>query len=274
MKVVCCPYAQGGLQIINFQVWNKVLLLKCLWNLCRKEENLWIKWMHNYYFYRNGVMNYEVKTQNCWISKSILKQRNLIPGLQQQWDNSMTQQKFTMRTFYNGLIDDGNHATWRNIIWKNKSRPKEAIYLWLACHKRLATKERLTQLGLMHDIIRCLCKKEDGTLDHLFFQCEATEPIWRKILDWLEIRHIPLNGSNELMQATEFTKRKGWRATCLKMALAETLYNIWKMMNNICFKNKVNTYCIEDSIKDCIVYRGWLYRKYISHLAKMMIQTF
>ncbi|XP_058785710.1 uncharacterized protein LOC131660481 [Vicia villosa] len=41
--IMCRPYAQGGLQVINLQVWNKVLMLKCLWNLCRLAENLWVQ---------------------------------------------------------------------------------------------------------------------------------------------------------------------------------------------------------------------------------------
>ncbi|XP_058734147.1 uncharacterized protein LOC131605864 [Vicia villosa] len=42
-STICKPYAQGGLQILNLQVWNHVLMLKCLWNICRMAKNLWVK---------------------------------------------------------------------------------------------------------------------------------------------------------------------------------------------------------------------------------------
>ncbi|CAK8579589.1 unnamed protein product [Lathyrus sativus] len=42
-KHMSCPTAQGGLNLINLQIWNNVLLLKCLWNLCKKYDTLWVK---------------------------------------------------------------------------------------------------------------------------------------------------------------------------------------------------------------------------------------
>lgn len=48
-ETVCRPKCQGGLDIINLTVWNQVTMMKCLWNLCRKSDNLWVKWIHMYY---------------------------------------------------------------------------------------------------------------------------------------------------------------------------------------------------------------------------------
>lgn len=46
---VCAPKKSGGLQIISLVDWNKACLLKLLWNLCGKADNLWMKWIHSYY---------------------------------------------------------------------------------------------------------------------------------------------------------------------------------------------------------------------------------
>src|SRR3954468_21910012 len=106
-------------------------MLKCLWNLCRMAENLWIKWMHNYYFQKFDVMSYVVKSHNSWIEKNILSQRLIIPTLQQQWDQALQQQKFNLSVFYQGLIDDGSRVSWRNIVRNNKAHPHDVLCLWL-----------------------------------------------------------------------------------------------------------------------------------------------
>lgn len=44
-QIMCRPKSQGGLSIINLVIWNKICMLKCLWNICNKSDNLWVKWV-------------------------------------------------------------------------------------------------------------------------------------------------------------------------------------------------------------------------------------
>ncbi|KAL5132045.1 putative ribonuclease H protein [Glycine soja] len=46
---VCRPRKLGGLDVLNLHVWNQITLLKCLWNICKKTDNLWVKWVHIHY---------------------------------------------------------------------------------------------------------------------------------------------------------------------------------------------------------------------------------
>ncbi|KAI5433455.1 hypothetical protein KIW84_020650 [Lathyrus oleraceus] len=39
-KKTCIPINRGGFNVINLEIWNVVSLLKCLWNLCRKADNM------------------------------------------------------------------------------------------------------------------------------------------------------------------------------------------------------------------------------------------
>lgn len=41
--------------MIALKEWSKALVMKLMWNLCKKEDNLWIKWVHAYY-----VKNYDI----------------------------------------------------------------------------------------------------------------------------------------------------------------------------------------------------------------------
>lgn len=39
---VCLPKSAGGLNVTDMLIWNKAVLIKHLWNICKKKERLWI----------------------------------------------------------------------------------------------------------------------------------------------------------------------------------------------------------------------------------------
>ncbi|XP_058734298.1 uncharacterized protein LOC131606029 [Vicia villosa] len=150
------------------------------------------------------------------------------------------------------------------------ARPRAIHVTWLACHGKLATKDRLCRFNIIHDSKCSLCKEVDESLGHLFFQCPHTLSIWKKILAWLEIVHTPSNWYDELHWVTNFNSRKGWKAIILKLASNEAIYGIWAYRNDVVFQHNTNrnTY---DSILDCIVYRGWRSKKIRNHIASLMV---
>lgn len=46
---VCKNRKQGGLSIVNLEVWSMVAMIILLWNLSQKSDSMWIKWIHVYY---------------------------------------------------------------------------------------------------------------------------------------------------------------------------------------------------------------------------------
>ncbi|XP_058784375.1 uncharacterized protein LOC131659164 [Vicia villosa] len=111
-KKTCSPIHQGGLNIIDLEVWNSVTLLKCLWNLCKKTDVLWVKWVHAYYLKGNLVESINCPNSCSWILKTIFNKRSLIPFIQQHWNNMLTKDRFVMKEIYLRLIDDQNRVEW------------------------------------------------------------------------------------------------------------------------------------------------------------------
>lgn len=72
-KKVCNSKNQDGLNIITIEHWNKSNLIKLLWNLSGKCDNLWIKWIHYYYIKGRDLMKVSMKNNWSWIIKDILK---------------------------------------------------------------------------------------------------------------------------------------------------------------------------------------------------------
>ncbi|XP_058739137.1 uncharacterized protein LOC131611028 [Vicia villosa] len=103
---VCSLIKQGGLGLMNLTIWNKVTLLKCLWNICKKSDNLWIQWIHKVYLKGRDVMNVEIGSNCTWIIKKILKCKNLIDPIRQLWKSMSNDGKFSMRKVYNCLVED------------------------------------------------------------------------------------------------------------------------------------------------------------------------
>lgn len=45
-ETVCSPKEEGGLGFRVLRDWNKAAMIKHLWALALKADNLWVKWVH------------------------------------------------------------------------------------------------------------------------------------------------------------------------------------------------------------------------------------
>jgi hypothetical protein len=263
---VCTPKANGGLNLLSLEEWNKANLAKLLWNIHSKADSLWIKWIHCYYVKNDQLMTMVVPQSCSWIWKAILHQRASlvqVPG----WD--CLHGKNITRKVYKSLRTTYPVVDWKVMIYGNIARPRAVFIFWLACHGRLPTKDRLRKFGVSVDVTCCFCTKEE-TLNHLFFGCHDFKLIWHKVLLWMQIAHAPLYWNEELLWLARVCRGKGWQAQLLKGAAAETIYTLWNYRNEFCFGNRVHNTNIEEHIINTIVYRGWMYPKLRGHLAQLL----
>ena len=71
---------------------------------------------------------------------------------------------------------------WHRLVWVAFIVLKHAIVAWMAIINRLPTKDRLKSWGLEVDD-RCVpCRKAGETRNHLFYECEFSQGIWKEIL--------------------------------------------------------------------------------------------
>ncbi|XP_021767733.1 uncharacterized protein LOC110732123 [Chenopodium quinoa] len=47
---VCLPKVCGGWNLLSLPEWNKAAVTKLLWDIAHKPDNIWVKWVHIYYF--------------------------------------------------------------------------------------------------------------------------------------------------------------------------------------------------------------------------------
>lgn len=77
------------------------------------------------------------------------------------------QGKFCMNLVYNNLKIGALESRYKTLI-SNFAWSRAKLTFWLACHKRLATKNRLVKLGMLNDNKCIFCGKEE-TIQLFFF---------------------------------------------------------------------------------------------------------
>lgn len=76
------------------------------------------------------------------------------------WKSAQQKQMFKTRDIYLNLLDQNVQANWKNLFMNNMARPRACFVLWMACHGKLATKDRLYRMGFINDDICVLCAKK------------------------------------------------------------------------------------------------------------------
>ncbi|CAK8536039.1 unnamed protein product [Lathyrus sativus] len=246
-------------------------MLKCLWNICLKSDNLWVKWIYSYYLKGSDVMASNIRINSSWIMKNILSRRNLINQVHQLWDDSLLKKKFSMMAVYKVFIDDQVRVSWSHLLRHNGALPRAILTLWLAFCGHLATKARLLKMGMLQTSQCQLCIDKEENIYHLLFECSCSNIIWSDVLHWMEYYHIPQLWYDELNWIMRHTKCKDWKGRLLMIDIAEMIYGIWQHRNNVCFANNMDSTHVTSNIIDNIVYRGWMQPKLRIHISHMLM---
>ncbi|XP_058734050.1 uncharacterized protein LOC131605746 [Vicia villosa] len=267
---VCGPKSNGGLDVINLEVWNKACLTKLLWKLASKEESMWVQWVHRYYIKNEDVMQVEIKENGSCILRSIFKMRPKVIQME-QWKKLIEQGGFKMKNMYLEFLEKHPKVEWRVLMRKNYARPRGVFTMWLACNKRLATKTRLQKFGVQTDL-KCIFCDCHETIQHFLFECRETNEIWEQVLRWLNMKHKVQGWEQELSWLTKVCKSRNWRSNIVKVAIAETIYEIWKNRNDRVFQHHYKENNTAQKIIELIVNRIWIYPKYRNRVAQMLVK--
>lgn len=156
-------------------------------------------------------------------------------------------------------------------MYGNSARPRACFTLWLTCHGKLTTKDHLFRFGMTANMECCFCSGIE-LINHLFFECLTTRKIWIEILEWIQIQHNPEDWLKEMKWITHQTKGKSGKAVILKMAVTQTLHEIWNKRNNKNFGDSTDNTNIGREIIDTLVYRGWNNKKIMKYIAILMLE--
>ena len=84
---------------------------------------------------------------------------------------------------------------------------------------------------------RCVfCQKDTKMIHHIFFGCKFSTKIWEEVLKRCKIQRRPLIRQWKICWFTQKTCSKSRSSQIRRVALANTVYNIWTERNTCLFK--------------------------------------
>ena len=93
-------------------------MLKLLWNLCAKKDNLWVRWIHSYYMKNDDIMDCKIKDNGTWIMKRVMGTREYIQVIQSLWEAMLCAGKFSMKSVYSQLRSNEPVVSWKSLTCK------------------------------------------------------------------------------------------------------------------------------------------------------------
>ncbi|GAA0160293.1 hypothetical protein LIER_16877 [Lithospermum erythrorhizon] len=118
-------------------------------------------------------------------------------------------------------------VSWHKIVWN----------AWLACVKRLPSKDRLRQWHIIHDNKCEFCDK-DESFSLLFFQCCFTRELWRKLLMYVHLYHEPGSLQDELKFMEQNCKGRSLKSKLGRLVFCGVIHCIWMERNRRIFYKK------------------------------------
>ncbi|KAL9691479.1 hypothetical protein QQ045_011903 [Rhodiola kirilowii] len=240
-KKVCKPKEEGGLRLLNLCLFNKALLLGQIWDLVRKKDLLWIRWMNSYFLKDQTIWKCVVKSHHSWVRKKILSLREDAQKCIELLDNPVptwrfSSNMFSTRSAYDLISGREAHINWDDIIWNALAHPKHSFCAWLAILDRLPTKVRLRELG-EGERSCCWCNETVENGNHLFFQCSASAPIYSYL------RLIGISAQwDSWEELVEWKNMKRWSCGAQKILaffiITAATYLVWRARNQLIFKGE------------------------------------
>ena len=244
-KEVTLPKIEGGLGIRNTKAWNKALLSKTLWDIQAKKDSLWVQWVHQIYMNNGSFWEYKTKHGDSPLIKQVIALRDEIIAAENsveeaiqrinQWSpNGQIQSKLA----YEFFRPKGAKLIWPKLIWHSVITPKHSFILWLGIKDRLLTRDKLQ--GFTEDQVCPLCRSEEETINHLFFQCRVGNQVWTHIKSWLGITRAMQTIKASVKWMIKEARGTGLQAKVKRISLACTVYHLWEARNQKIFEGKSN----------------------------------
>ncbi|PSS30620.1 Ribonuclease H protein [Actinidia chinensis var. chinensis] len=204
---ITLPKSEGGLGIRNSKAWNKALLAKTMWDIQSKKDSLWVM----------GLRDEIIATEQSQ------------PAAAQKINQWTANGDLHSKLAYDYFKPKANKLKWPAVIWSNYTTPKHAFILWLAMKERLLTKDRLPDPGA--DQTCSLCRTENETTEHLFFQCNFVRQIWSPIKSWMGFRRTLSTLKAAVKWSIKEARGTGIQSKAKRLGIACTTYFVWEARN-------------------------------------------
>lgn len=141
---------------------------------------------------------------------------------------------YSVKSFYN-MINWGAVRTpvWKS-FWKIMAPRRYLVFLWMAYHNKVLTRDNLSKRQVVEDIT-CLFCAESESVAHLFFYCIVAKEIWTVIA---EIFNFAIRCSMSDLAVLWCVDNK---KSVVAISCVAVIWSIWTLRNDLCFQGSVWT---------------------------------
>lgn len=97
-------------------------------------------------------MQVAIRGSAFWGIKGMLRLREEISPLP-EWHKLLQQDTYSTRRLYQAIIGKFPNVRWKHMMFGNVAWKRTIHKLWMACHRKFPTKERLHKFGSLNDNI-------------------------------------------------------------------------------------------------------------------------
>ncbi|GKE66846.1 RNA-directed DNA polymerase, eukaryota, reverse transcriptase zinc-binding domain protein, partial [Tanacetum coccineum] len=181
---------------------------------------------------------------NEWLDKFPRLRQVQEPNLQNDIEdgsvwitNTGKKHKFDIKTVWKDMCGNDQRVNWSSMVWFAQSIHRHAFVLWLAVQQKLMTQDRLL-IWKPNEVLRCaLCNKCPDSHNHLFFNCEYSQGIWRELQKMLNVRFSDC-WEHVIEEITSLPINRNIWSILRRLVCGAAVYFIWQERNNILFKNE------------------------------------
>uniref|UniRef100_A0A803P5S4 Reverse transcriptase domain-containing protein n=1 Tax=Cannabis sativa TaxID=3483 RepID=A0A803P5S4_CANSA len=183
---VCNTKSAGGLGLKSVGDWNNAAMFKYIWAVAKKEDNLWVKWVHCVYIKGADWWQYSANTNDSWYWRKLVSLKGKVMELFDENEIQNCCNQYNVSTGYTKLVPAGVKKQWTSVVWSRLNCPKHSFILWLSMLQRLKTKNRVKIYRPEIDSSCHLCSSNaEESVDHLFFASSFTRECFDLDKNWL-----------------------------------------------------------------------------------------
>nr|GEX46926.1 hypothetical protein [Tanacetum cinerariifolium] len=80
-----------------------------------------------------------------------------------------------------------------NLVWFSQCIPRHSFMMWLAVNGKLKTHDEMGVWERKEDLKCVFCKKVQDSHNHLFFECDFSSVIWKRLKAMVKLNHAPIS---------------------------------------------------------------------------------
>ncbi|XP_059668885.1 uncharacterized protein LOC132313970 [Cornus florida] len=144
--------------------------------------------------------------------------------------------KYSLKHTIEALALPAPPAPWYQLVWNSLSIPRHRVILWLAVLNKLPTLDSQS-MAYKHILNHCtLCLFSGESLNHIFFSCSFTAPIWSHLQNTCGF-YTRSQWNDFIFWASHHWSSKSIANAINKLALSASLYHIWVERNSRIFQD-------------------------------------